>query len=44
MIGLCEHYKFPIRIIDSDGGELYCHSDYEYVEESDKTIVMSTEE
>jgi hypothetical protein len=44
MIDLCEHYKFPIRIIDTDGQELHCHPDYEFSLEADKTLVLSTEE
>jgi hypothetical protein len=41
MIALCDEYKFPVRIIDPQGYELYCHS--EFVDEK-KTIVVSIEE
>jgi hypothetical protein len=44
MTDLCEHYNFPIRIIDIQGIELYSHPAYKYEKDSDKTIVMSTEE
>jgi hypothetical protein len=41
MIDLCEEYSFPVKIIDSNGKEVYRHSDF--VDEK-KTIVVSTEE
>ena len=41
MIDICEHYAFPVRIIDIDGEEQYCHP--EFVDEK-KTIVVNIEE
>jgi hypothetical protein len=41
MIALCEEYSFPVKIIDANGEEVYCHSDF--VDEK-KIILVSTEE
>ena len=42
MIALCEEYNFPVKIIDANGEEVYCHADF--VDESKKIIVVSIEE
>jgi hypothetical protein len=39
MIDIVEHYNFPVKIIDTEGDEKYCHADH-----VDKTIVISIEE